>query len=358
MVSFAAHASVIEESPRWPRVYEGWYRQGRYTDIPAGQSAIVEHPIGSFDVALGKETLTVFAGTTDDGRAPILYDGEMEAYHAFKYMGHAGGKLVQCAHIDIDPEAFMTLAWRHQWSNGHYDTTWKLPPGNYPNAIRYFPNDRIQSVAFGAAGQVEVFADGGYAGSHVALGPGAHDLHPYGLAGYVSSMKYTLDGWAVVENRFGSIRNKRQVGEAVAVKDRATNTHSSVTGDVSITMSHSETAAYSWDWSVTAGITVSASVTASTGALPGGEVTAGVEVSTSVTTGQERSVSRTQDVSRTIEVTDLAPGQSAGVELLVRHYEADVDVVQVLKNARTGQTAERHGVVHCRYSEGEGRITS
>ena len=343
------------------RVYEKWYRQGRYTDIAPGQSALVAHPIGSFDVALGKETLTVFAGTTDDGRAPILYDGEMEAYHDFKYMGHAGNKLVQCGAIDIDPDASMTLAWRHQWSNGHYDTTWKLPPGEYPDAIRYFPNDRIQSVTFGAAGQVEVFEHGGYGGRHVALGPGAHDLHPYGLADQASSLKYTLDGWTEQSMRFGAIRNKRQIGQAIADSITLTNEHPSIAADLSQTLSSSEQAAYTFDWSATAGITTSASVKLSTGALPGGEVTAGVEAQASTTAGESHSTLAEQAVSGTATAKDIPPGGRVTLELLVRRYLADVDVIRVMRNDRTGQTVEQVGSVPCPVQRGRGarrRVTA
>ena len=339
------------------RVYEKMYRQGRHTDIPRGGQALVDHPIGSFDVDLGKEALTVFGTPTEDDQAPILYDGEMEAYHAFHYMADAGRrKLVKCAAIDVDPAAFATLAWRHQWSNGHYDTTWKLPPGEYPNAIRYFPNDRIQSVTFGAAGTLEVFEDGGYGGRHVSLGPGAHDLHPYNMAGYVSSLKYALDDWTEKSIRFGAIRNKREIGQAVADRITLKNDHPTVPADLSQTLGSSETASYGFEWNATAGVTASASVKVSTGALPGGEVTAGVEVSTSVTAGENHSKTVEQSVSGTATAKDIPPGGSATLELLVRHYLADVDVIRTLRNDRTGEEVEQHGTVHCRFSDAEGRV--
>ena len=320
-----------------------------------GDQSLCDFPngIGSVEVA-EHERLVIYRGPTEDDLAPFIYSGWYPETK-FRDLAVPGRKLVKCEHVDIDDASLLTLKAVARWSNGHYDIVHRVPPGDYDSAIRYFPNDRVEVAEFSAAGTLEIFQDGGYGGQHVTLNPGQHNLADYGLANQLSSLKYKLDSWQQVACTFGDIRNKKKIGESVAAQDTVTNDHEKALFNEKVAVSHEEQASFQWNWSVTAGVTVSMEVKASTGALPGGEVTAGIEASLSATTGQEHSVSYTQNVTRECEVS-LEPGDSAVVELLVQYYTADVDVVQRLRNLRTGQEIERSGIVSCRYSDAHARL--
>ena len=294
------------------------------------------------------------AGPTEDTHAPYLYSGW---YPETKFRGLdvPSRKLIKCEHVDIDDASLLTVRAISRWSNGQYAIVHRIPPGEYPGAERYFPNDRIEEIEFSALGEVIVYEHGQYGGRYVSLPPGAYSLNDYNLGNQVSSLKYSLDAWQDIGCRFGAIRNKQLIGESIAAQDTVTNDHGRAMFGHKVSIGHQEQSTFAWNWNVTAGITISASVKASTGALPGGEVTAGIEAKLETTTGQERSVSYTQDVTRECEVS-LDPGDKAVVELLVQHYTAEVDVVQRLRNLRTHQEIEREGTVFCRYSDALARL--
>ena len=335
------------------KVHSEWYGGGDVLPLAPGEQKLCDFPIGSVSVD-EHERLVIFHGPTEDNQAPFLYSGWYPETQ-FRGLNVQSRKLIKCEHVDIDDASLLTVRAVARWSNGHYDIVHRVPPGDYDSAVRYFPNDRIEQVEFSAAGILEVYEHGGYGGRHVSLPPGTYNLSDYNLANQVSSLKYSLDAWEDIGCRFGDIRNKSKIGHSVAAEATVINDHGRALFGHKVSVSHQESASFSWNWSVTAGITVSASVKASTGALPGGEVTAGIEASLSATTGQERSVSYTQDVTRECEVS-LDPGDSAVVELLVEHYTAEVDVVQRLRNQRTKQEIEREGTVLCRYSDAHARL--
>ena len=338
------------------KIFSGWWQSGTMLELKPGEQRVWAEPVGSLVVPDG-ERVVIYHEAAQDNKAPFFYAGTYaEMYHLRGYAQHNRPKLIRCMASDVETAALATLKSRHQWSNGYYDSIFQLPPGDYDgqDAGRHFPNDRLTAVAFTAAGELEVFEHGGYGGRHVALPPGAHDLAAYGLQGQVSSIRYRLDSFEQVGVDFGEVENKQPIGEAVFASDPVRNT-SQVKGSYQVSVSRKEAASFSWQWSVTAGVTLGASVKASTGALPGGEVTASVEVSLAATTGQERQKTVEQDLSRSLSV-ELEPGQAALLELLVRHYVAQVPIRQQLKNQRTGVVHTREGHVRCRFSQAEAVI--
>ena len=340
------------------KIYAEWYGKGHCREARPGETFRWSGPVGSLKVE-PHERVCVYAGADDDGRAPFHYAGW---YPEFKFYGPwtqgPGLRLVKVEKSDPAPDALVRLSGWKRWSNGRYRVDFHLPPGEFADCSRYFVNDFLEEIELRCDGQLEMYEHGSFGGrAWPYTARGVHELGPSGAARQVSSLRWTLDGWTERGVEFGAPRNKRKIGEAVAFQGTLAIDPSSPADEVTdaTTIGHSEAATYEFHWSVTAGITVSASVKASTGALPGGEVTAGVSASLEAQTGQSRSVTATQDLSKTLEVKG-SPGDVIRYDLLVEHFIADVPVRQTLVNDRTGLSSTREGVVHCRYSESQARV--